>query len=224
MNAKALSVCLEMKDVTEAGEFEGYGSVFGVLDKGGDIVMPGAFKESLSQHERNKTFPAMLMSHDPRTPIGEWLEIYEDGRGLYCKGQLWLGDKDAPADECALRAYRAMKSKSGMGLSIGYRTLTEEIDRTGGARRLMKVDLWEVSPTMFPMNPDARVSSAKSAESIVTIRDFEDFLRDVGGYSHAAAKAIASHGFKELPNPREEGGAAKGLIDAVASIRFPSNP
>ncbi|TGU42255.1 HK97 family phage prohead protease, partial [bacterium M00.F.Ca.ET.146.01.1.1] len=41
---------------------------------------------------------------------------------------------------------------------------------------------------------------------IKTIREFEDFLRDVGGFSHAAAKAIAAGGFKAKPDPRDEDG------------------
>jgi HK97 family phage prohead protease len=50
-------------------------------------------------------------------------------------------------------------------------------------------------------------------KSITTIREFEDFLRDVGGYSHAAAKAIAAGGFKAT-DPRDEDGA-----DLAAIIR-----
>ena len=47
---------------------------------------------------------------------------------------------------------------------------------------------------------------AKAVSRIRTIRDFEAFLRDAGGFSHAAAKAIASGGFRANPNPRDEGG------------------
>ena len=36
--------------------------------------------------------------------------------------------------------------------------------------------------------------------------EFEAFLRDAGGFSHAAAKAIANGGYKANPNPRDEGG------------------
>lgn len=37
-----------------------------------------------------------------------------------------------------------------------------------------------------------------------TIRDFESLLRDVGGFSNAEAKRIASGGFKALTEPRDE--------------------
>jgi hypothetical protein len=45
----------------------------------------------------------------------------------------------------------------------------------------------------------------KAAQRIRTIREFEDFLRDEGGFSHAAAKAIAAGGFK-ASDPRDEDG------------------
>lgn len=57
----------------------------------------------------------------------------------------------------------------------------------------------------FPANGKARVGAVKAAD-IKTIREFEDFLRDSGGFSHSAAKAIASGGFKAA-DPRDEDGA-----------------
>jgi phage head maturation protease len=54
---------------------------------------------------------------------------------------------------CFVHAAGAVK-----GLSIGYRTLDYEIDRTTGARKLKKVDLWEISPVTFAMLPEAQIS------------------------------------------------------------------
>jgi uncharacterized protein len=75
----------------------------------------------------------------------------------------------------------------------------------------------EVSLVTFPMNELARTSTVKAAAQINTIREFEDFLRDVGGFSHAAAKAIAARGFKSS-EPRDEDGAIK-LLEAVKRLR-----
>jgi uncharacterized protein len=47
----------------------------------------------------------------------------------------------------------------------------------------------------FPMNELARTGAVKAAD-IRTVREFEDALRDVLGFSHAAAKSIAQRGFK----------------------------
>jgi hypothetical protein len=52
-----------------------------------------------------------------------------------------------------------------------------------------------VSLVTFPMNELARTGAVKAAD-IRTVREFEDVLRDVLGFSHAAAKSIAQRGFK----------------------------
>ncbi|MBN9057585.1 MAG: HK97 family phage prohead protease, partial [Rhizobiales bacterium] len=48
------------------------------------------------------------------------------------------------------------------GLSIGFKTVKARADRTAGDRRLVEIDLWEISVITFPMQPDARVSSVKT--------------------------------------------------------------
>ena len=40
---------LDFKSITREGFFEGYASLFGQKDMGGDIVMPGAFAASLEK-------------------------------------------------------------------------------------------------------------------------------------------------------------------------------
>lgn len=49
---------------------------------------------------------------------------------------------------------------------------------------------------------------------IQTIRDFETFLRDAGGFSREAAKAIAARGWKATSDPRDE--ADDGELVAAA--------
>ena len=61
----------------------------------------------------------------------------------------------------------------------------------------------ELSVVTFPANGKARVSAVKAASEIGTMREFERFLRDVGGFSHSQAKAIAASGFK-ASDPRDE--------------------
>jgi uncharacterized protein len=64
----------------------------------------------------------------------------------------------------------------------------------------------------FPMNDLARNTAVKASD-IRTVRQFEDFLRDVGGYSHGAAKSIARAGFKAAE------AEPSGLEAFVASLR-----
>jgi HK97 family phage prohead protease len=196
-----LYVPYEVKsDVTAKGIFEGYGSVFGNLDLGNDIVEKGAFTKTIEQHAKDGTMPNMFFAHYRDEPIGEFLEIAEDRKGLYVKGQIWV-DQGIPK---AQQAYLMLKAKGLRGLSIGYKTQLAEYDNKKGIRRLKQLDLKETSPTPFPMNEKALPTSVKSFQSFasLSIREAEQFLRDVG-LSHTEAKALLSRGFDGL-RPRDE--------------------
>jgi HK97 family phage prohead protease len=139
----------------EAGVVEGYASKFDLLDRGGDIVKPGAFKASIADWKRKKAMPPILWQHDPYTPIGVWTELKEDDVGL-------LGQGPAAAGHPAGRICRSLiKAKAVRGLSIGYETIDADYDRQTGARHLKKVDLWEISPVTFPMLPEAQIAGVK---------------------------------------------------------------
>ena len=90
------------------------------------------------------------------------------------------------------------KQKGKMGLSVGY-AIPEggaEYIKDGNYWQLKEIDLWEVSPTPFPMNDLARVETVKS------IRDFEEFLRE-SGFSKSEAIRIASNGFERRDSAAE---------------------
>ena len=177
-----LSFDLELKLADETGIVTGYGSVFGLLDRGGDIVQPGAFKASLADWRRKKAMPPMLWQHDPGNPVGVWTDIEEDDRGLKVTGQLVMEVPQAAV------ARALIKAGAVPGLSIGYQTKDYAIDRTTGVRSLKKVDLWEISLVTFPMLPEAQISGVKNFNP----RALEAELRRECGLSSAdAVKAVA---------------------------------
>ncbi|AUH63128.1 HK97 family phage prohead protease [Paracoccus zhejiangensis] len=137
---------------------EGYASLFGLTDQGGDAVLPGAFAASLKRLGSVDRKVRMLWQHDPAQPIGVWDEIREDGKGLWVKGRL-LTDVAQAREAAALIGAGAID-----GLSIGYRTIRAERDQKG-RRRLAEVELWEVSLVTFPMLPEAKLGS-KAAEEM----------------------------------------------------------
>jgi len=201
----------------KTGEFAGYGAVFGNIDSHGDVIVPGAFGENLGEWSARGRLPSMKLMHGTTMnpfsgddlPIGKWSVMREDARGLYVEGKLSGLDTDH-----GRRIYGLMKDGVLDGLSIGYRV--KKFTRGAGAnqpkRQLEGVALLEVSLVDDPSNDRARVSAIKSASEIKTIREFEDFLRDVGKFSNAAAKAIAAGGFKAA-EPRDEDDA-----DAIAAL------
>jgi HK97 family phage prohead protease len=165
------------------GRFEGYASVFGNVDGGGDIVEKGAFSKSLKGRK-----PKMLWQHDPGQPIGVWDDVAEDEKGLFVKGRLLL---DLPKGREA-----ATMLKAGVidAMSIGYRTINATTDAgKRGTRKLLDVDLYEVSLVTFPMNEKAMVTEVKQIE---TKTEIEHILREAG-VPGAFAKLVALYGFDE---------------------------
>ncbi|WP_454918431.1 HK97 family phage prohead protease [Xanthobacter sediminis] len=137
-----------------AGGFvvEGYACLFGVVDLGRDMVLPGAFAESLAR--RGASGVRLLYQHDPAEPIGVWTDIREDARGLYVRGR--LSPAVARARECA-----ALVAEGALdGLSIGFKAVEARTDPKTRVRRLGRIDLWEVSIVTFPMQPGARIAPA----------------------------------------------------------------
>ncbi|WP_188260862.1 HK97 family phage prohead protease [Azospirillum tabaci] len=199
---KTFDFALETKSTGDAGEFEGYASTFGNVDQGGDVVEPGAFIESVVKAKADGRAIPMLWQHDQREPIGIWKDIAEDTKGLYVRGQLLIDD-----DPLAKRAHGLLKAKALGGMSIGYRIPAGgmvEDEKRRGVYRLKKLDLREISLVTMPMNIQARVTSVKSileAGSLPTVREFEEFLRDAGGFSKSLAAAIAG---KASPHLRGE--------------------
>ena len=140
------------------GHFTGYASLFGVPDLGHDVVVPGAFAASLAR--RGPAGVRLLFQHDPAEPIGRWLTLREDARGLRAEGQLNLAVQRA-------REVDALMRQGGLdGLSIGFRTLLAR-PGAGGARRLHQVDLWEISLVTFPLQPGARARPDPGADPLV---------------------------------------------------------
>jgi hypothetical protein len=138
--------------VTEGRVIEGYASLFHRRDQGGDVVLPGAYAESLKALAKTGRRVKMLWQHDPSQPIGIWDEVREDQKGLWVKGRL-LPDVARGREAVALLEAGAID-----GLSIGYRTVKAERDGKG-QRLLSELELWEVSLVTFPMLPEARVAA-----------------------------------------------------------------
>lgn len=145
---------LDTKAVSDEGEFNGYAAIFNNADLGRDVIMPGAFAKSLQQRPAGKV--KMLFQHDPSEPIGIWMDLAEDQKGLRAKGKLIL-DTTKGRETHAL-----MRAGAIDGLSIGFRTLKDRFDRAKGIRYLEELDVPEISVVTFPMNPRATVSTVKS--------------------------------------------------------------
>lgn len=212
---------LDLKRVDETGVFEGYASLFNREDMGGDVIAPGAFAESLAK--RSPAAIKLLFQHDPGQPIGVWLAIDEDQRGLFARGRLM------PEVARAREVLALMRAGAIDGLSIGFKAVRARRDARTGVRRLEKVDLWEISIVTFPMLPEARIATVKKrpfSQRAPTAREFERWLTRDAGLTRREARAVLCAGFKGLMALRDAGMGEtekerlKGRIaDAVRLLR-----
>jgi HK97 family phage prohead protease len=200
------------------GTIEGYASLFGITDRGGDMVMPGAYTKSLAGMAEKGQKVKMLWQHDPSQPIGVWDEVKEDGTGLWVKGRI-LSEVAKGAEAKALLEAGAID-----GMSIGYRTI--QSDRGEKGERLLKeVELWEVSLVTFPMLPEARVSAklealdeikdVLSAGGQLTVRQFETLAKGLGLSNAQAERAARVH----LKGQGEPAGAANDAMAFLAALK-----
>jgi len=187
---------LKFADAGTTGSFTGYAAVFGNVDLGGDLIVKGAFRETLREAERSGIWPGMLMQHGGALgsdlPVGVWEKIEEDDKGLRVRGR--LADTERGREAYALLKMQPRPALDG--LSIGY--FAKEFaygTKPGEPRRtLKKIDLFEISLVQRPMNQLARVTGVKTLADL-SPGAVERILRQAG-LSRGDARAIVAGGFK----------------------------
>lgn len=148
----------ELKAVEdEEMTIEGYGSTFGNVDSYNDVVESGAFKRTINN---NKKRMKMLWQHDMYEPIGKFLEMEEDSKGLYFKAKLSKTD-------VGMKAYTLAKDKVLDEFSIGFNPIKWEYDSNKDIRYLKEVKLWEISLVTFAANEKATLSNVKGFDILL---------------------------------------------------------
>lgn len=159
---------------------EGYGAVFNNVDLHGDVIVKGAFAQTLDKEYREKSQLnplRFIRQHDQNgEPLGVFVEIEETDKGLWFKAK--IDDTTAGRD-----AYAQFVSGSRDTFSIGYHVL-ESVDisiheakargyRVDGYKGsvvtvLTKLELTEISAVLFAANTSAKIgkkSMGKKANS-----------------------------------------------------------
>lgn len=188
----------EIKSLNDSGSIEGLLAGFGV-DHGGDQLMPGCLSKSLAS--RSSPLP-MLLHHDLHRPIGAWKEWEERSEGLYVKGNMTLGTRDAQ------EAHALAKDGALTGLSIGY--IARQHRMAGKVRQLQEIDLFEGSLVTVPMNGKTRVTSIKS---VCSARDIAEILQ-ASGLSNRQARAAAGAAWKAI-NQSEHDEDAQAELETI---------
>ena len=175
---------IELKDVglkSEGNEntFSGYASVFNGNDLVGDTILPGAYKEAI------KLFtPKMFFNHDSyELPIGKWIKVEEDEKGLKVVGELTPGNPQSEAVKAAL------KHGTVDGLSIGYRLRASGYKpKKDGGRIIEKIEaLPEISIVTYPCDQAARIDSKSEDKTLANWKQSEN-LKTFCGMQEAFLK------------------------------------
>lgn len=179
------SLKFEVKEFNEDSDyfmFEGYASTFGNIDLGDDVIVKGAFIDTL---KTNSNLP-ILWQHSMHEPIGNSVSVYEDERGLFIKARLPKADTLVNG-----RVIPQMKAGSIKEMSIGF--FVKDYEIKGDLRYLKAIELFEVSLVTKAMNPQAQVTGFKSFKDVEfkELKDIESFLKE-GGLSQNEAKTLIS--------------------------------
>ena len=135
-----------------SGVFSGYASVFNVEDSDSDVILPGAFKNSIQAWQQDKIKPKMLWQHNTAEPIGIWTKIVEDERGLYVEGKLLMEVGKGK------EAYHLIQNGIVTDLSIGFRIKKHRVCTKTRKRYIEEVDLIEISLVTFGANSAAKIN------------------------------------------------------------------
>ncbi len=142
------------------GEFIAYASVFGNKDSYGDVVMPGAFTNTLAKWAEKDAVIPLLFGHrmdDPDFNIG-YVDAEEDDHGLKVHGFI---DLDAPKGKST---HRAMKNGRLSQMSFAYDVIDGGWTTRDGEEfyELRELDLFEVSVVTVGANQETEILAIKS--------------------------------------------------------------
>lgn len=145
------------------GIFEGYASVYGVVDRDNEVVDRGAFAKTVREAaDRVKVyFNHGWMWNEP--PIGKALSLADDARGLVIRARIAPTQRGAEALTLAREGVLTE-------LSIGARIVKSHM-ADDGRRHLKELALHEVSLVDRASNPEARITQVKSARLLAALRD-----------------------------------------------------
>lgn len=159
------------------GGFEGYASVFHLLDYHNDIVAPGAYKDDAPRFLKEGFIGGV--GHDHSNPIGKPQRLFEDAYGLFLDAMLVSTSKAQEARELItadvvrklsvgimpmqVRSLRTKQEVLDYWKKSGWTPSEEELMRAeGGARLIKRAKLLEVSPVALPANELSEITSYKS--------------------------------------------------------------
>jgi len=194
------SVKSEVVNGVEVGIIEGYASTWD-KDRGDDIILKGAFTDSIKEHKEKERPIRMLYQHSSMNLIGGFPidSLREDEKGLFVRGEINL-----TKGQQGEFAYSLAKQGVLTDMSIGFSIMSREDvdfkdDGEDVIRVIKKLALREISLVGEPMNERANITQVKNEQKVTaeqidsckSIGDVEDLLKSVGFSSKARKKLVS---------------------------------
>lgn len=139
------------------GIVKGVLSKFGVVDSDGDMLMPGAFKKSISERgpqSANAQKIAFLRSHNADKPVGKFTELEETAEGLEYVAKM---SKSSIGQDTLILITEGIINNH----SIGYIPMREKEEMKEDYTEVHEVKLMEGSILVFGANPETPVTFVK---------------------------------------------------------------
>ena len=175
MLTKTLDVEIKAIGDDDSGVFQAYASTFDVIDSYGDMVVKGAFLDSLADYGTKGEGIPLYWRHrmdDPFLNLGATREAREDDHGLWFEGQLELDEA------AAARTYKLIKTGRVRQLSFAYDIVEAAwVDRKpeegGSYYELRKLKIHEISVVPVGANQETEILAVKSARdaAIAALKD-----------------------------------------------------
>jgi hypothetical protein len=153
----------ELKDIDEKkGIISAYVSIFGNVDSGKDITMPGAFTKTIQERGPRAERPRIkhLWMHDIYQIIGVPEEITEDQKGLLVRSKFGT---DAFSQDKFKQHVDGLVTE----FSYGYDIIKDNVKADpeyGEVRELTELKLWEYSSVTWGMNELTHIVEAKGTD------------------------------------------------------------
>lgn len=230
-DTKVLSFNLELKDDHDDMDFvtlEGFASTFGNIDRTGDVIERGAFKNTIKLMKSGDRVVRLLNQHRQDKPIGIVDSLKETEEGLFMVARM-------PRENSIVKdLVPLLKMKALSDFSIGF-NITEAENLDNGNRIIKDIDLFEVSIVTIPANEKAKITSVKKeddaaekddkivdaikAESITTKKEYEQMLVGTGLYTKKARIILASR-FKEDVERSDSVSEKNGRSDSAENLKL----
>lgn len=172
------------------GTFSALVSVFGNEDSYGDVVMPGAFADTLAEWKGSGNPIPVIWSHDwsdPFSHIGAVTDAEETDRGLEVTGVL-----DLEGNAKAQQVYRLLKSGRVTQFSFAFDVTDGGFETHEGedVYAIRGVKLYEVGPTLIGANQETELLAVKAAATAAAVKSGHELTDDNMRHLIEAANAL----------------------------------